>query len=224
MAPVSQTTELSPFVAVDLRAVGDLVIEAPEAGGPPTLTVETAEAILPKLRSEVKDDRLVLTFDLKWWEWITWWFKWMTLSDKKVKYTLRASGINEIRITGSSTVSADSLTTDKLTLKITGSGKIRMAALETGQLSIRVSGSGDLTLAGKSAQQDINISGSGKVDAQDLETDRTQITISGSGSTKVRAKTELTVKISGSGRVSYFGEPQTLTQRVSGSGRIEKLG
>ncbi len=224
MATVTQTTELSPFSIVDMRAVGDLVIESTDPETPPTLTVETAEAILPKLRSEVKDDRLILTFGLTWWEWGTWWFKWMALSEKKVKYTLKAAGISEVRLAGSGTVTADSLTADHVALRITGSGKIQVGQLKAGQLTLRVSGSGDLTLAGEVERQDIGISGSGKVEAGDLESGSTQITISGSGSTKVKAKTELAVKISGSGRVSYFGEPQTLTQRVSGSGRIEKLG
>ncbi|HEY5529489.1 MAG TPA: head GIN domain-containing protein [Thermoleophilia bacterium] len=224
MALVSQTFELSPFTVVDMRAVGDLTIEAPEPGAMPSLTVETAEAILPKLRNEVKDGRLVLTFDLMWWEWITWWFKWMTLSDKKVRYTLKATGVSEIKLAGSGTVAADGLTADHLALKITGSGKIRLGDIQAGQLSARVSGSGDFSLAGKVEQQEINISGSGNVEAAELESNRTYITISGSGSTKVKAKKELSVKINGAGRVSYFGEPQTFNQRVSGSGRIEKLG
>ena len=224
MATVTQTTELSPFSTVDVRAVGDLVIESVGPETPATLTVETAEAILPKLRAEVKDGHLILAFDLKWWEWVTWWFKWATLSEKKVKYTITAAGINEIKLTGSSTVSADSLTADQVALRIAGSGKIQVKSLKAGELTVRVSGSGDLTLAGEVDRQDIGISGSGKVDAGDLESGSTHITISGSGTTKVRAKTELAVKISGAGRVSYFGEPQTLTQRVSGSGRIEKLG
>jgi hypothetical protein len=209
---------------VDVRALGDLVIESVGPETPATLTVETAEAILPKLRAEVKDGHLILTFDLKWWEWGTWWFKWATLSEKKVKYTIRAAGINEIKLAGSSTVSADSMTADQVALRIAGSGKIQVGSLKAGELTVRVSGSGDLTLAGEVDRQDIGISGSGKVDAGDLESGSTHITISGSGTTKVRAKTELAVKISGAGRVSYFGEPQTLTQRVSGSGRIEKLG
>jgi hypothetical protein len=224
MAPVSQTFELSPFSAVDLRALGELKIEVAEAGAAPTLVIETSEAILPKLRSDVKDGRLVLTFDLTWWEWGTWWFSWIRLPDRKVKYTLRATGLDEVGLTGSGTVSADSLTADHLTLRITGSGKIRVGALEAAQLKVRVSGSGDLSLAGRVGQQEISISGSGKVEAADLESERTKIQISGSGTTKVKATQELAVKINGSGRVFYQGEPQTITQRVSGSGRIDKLG
>jgi hypothetical protein len=101
---------------------------------------------------------------------------------------------------------------------------MRLEAIQADPVTARISGSGDLWLAGQTGREEITISGSGKVDATELDSDRAKIQISGSGSAKVKTRIELAVQISGSGKVSYLGDPRSITQKVSGAGRIEKLG
>jgi hypothetical protein len=224
MTTVTQTTELGSLSAVELRGLGELTFEETQPGSPATLTVEAAEAILSRLRREVKDGRLVLTWRMQGWDWLTWWFRWMTLSDKLVKYLVKAPQLDEIALTGAGKVMAGPLTGDHLSLAISGMGTISADRITVGELTVRISGSGSLKLAGQVEQQQITISGAGKVDAADLDARRTRVQISGAGSAKVKAGDELAVQISGAGRVSYVGEPRQISQRITGTGRIEKAG
>jgi hypothetical protein len=224
MATITQTTELGPFNAVELRGIGELTFEQTDASATPTLTMEADESVQPKLRREIKDGRLILTWDIRGWEWLTWWFKWVGLADKQVKYVLRAPRLDEILLTGTGKATAAALSGERLSLRISGVGTVALDKVAVGEMSVRVSGSGNVKLAGQAEAQDITISGSGRLDSADLESRRTHIQISGSGSAKVKAADELWVQISGSGRVSYVGEPHQISQRITGAGTIEKAG
>ncbi len=67
------------------------------------------------------------------------------------------------------------------------------------------------------------LTGSGKVLAANLETDKCDIRISGSGDVEINVKSELEANISGSGSVSYKGNPNHVNSHASGSGHIHKM-
>ncbi len=224
MATITETAELGSLNAVEMRGIGELTFEQTELGTTPTLSVEADESILPKLHRDVRDGRLILTWRIEGWDRVTWWFKWVSLSDRQVKYVLRAPRLDEIVLTGAGKAKAAALAGDRLSLRISGVGTVSMDHVAVGEVGIRISGSGNVKLAGQAQNQEITISGSGKLDSADLETGRTRIQISGSGSAKVKASEELAVQINGAGRVSYAGEPHQISQRVTGAGTIEKVG
>ena len=68
-----------------------------------------------------------------------------------------------------------------------------------------------------------NISGSGKVLAANLETNKCEVRISGSGDVEINVKSELDANISGSGSVSYKGNPSHVNSHASGSGHVRKM-
>jgi hypothetical protein len=224
MATVTQTSALGPVSVVELRGVGELTFEETQADTPSTITVEAAEEIMPRLRREVRDGRLLLTWHISGWDWLTWWFKWATLSERRVKYLLKAPHLDEISLTGAGKVIARTFSGDRLSLNTSGVGTISVDQVAARELVIRISGSGSLKLGGQVEDQGITISGAGKVDCADLEARHTRVQISGAGSAKVKAGEELAVVISGAGRVSYVGEPRQISQRITGTGRIEKVG
>jgi len=80
--------------------------------------------------------------------------------DRKVKYTLRATGLDEVGLTGSGTVSPthSRLTTDAQDHWF---GQDQGGSARGSQLKVRVSAP-HLSLAGRVGQQEISISGSGK--------------------------------------------------------------
>jgi Putative auto-transporter adhesin, head GIN domain len=106
---------------------------------------------------------------------------------------------------------------------ISGSGKIKLEATITGKAEFSVSGSGKIDASGSAQQVKSSVSGSGKVMASNLVTDKCEIHISGSGDVEVNVKTDLDATISGSGSVSYKGEPNHLNSHASGSGHIRKM-
>jgi hypothetical protein len=199
-----------------LRGFGEATLIQGDTEG---LVIEADEAIISRIKSEVRDGRLVLGLDLAWWEWITYWFTWITMPNKVVHYTIRLCDFSGASISGSGKVLAADLHGDACRFSISGSGKVAIDRLAASSVDTRISGSGDVKMAGQAQTQSLRISGSGKVQNEDLETADTDIHISGSGKASVNATKNLAVNISGSGSVFYRGQPQ-VRQHISGAGRV----
>lgn len=106
---------------------------------------------------------------------------------------------------------------------VSGSGRVRMAETIAGKASFGVSGSGKIEASGSAQEVRTSISGSGRVYAANLEADRCEVRISGSGDVEINVKSELDATITGSGTVSYKGNPQHVNSHSSGSGKVRKL-
>lgn len=106
---------------------------------------------------------------------------------------------------------------------VSGSGRVVLSAIIDGLADFGISGSGKIEAEGSADRVKTNISGSGKVLAADLETNRCDVRISGSGDVEISVKNELDANISGSGSVSYRGNPTKINSHASGSGKVRKM-
>ena len=106
---------------------------------------------------------------------------------------------------------------------VSGSGRIDLDVAISEKASFGVSGSGKIQAAGTANEVKTNISGSGKVLAANLETNKCEVRISGSGDVEINVKSELDANISGSGSVSYKGNPSHVNSHASGSGHVRKM-
>lgn len=106
---------------------------------------------------------------------------------------------------------------------VSGSGRVVLSANIDNTADFSISGSGKIEASGSADFVKTQISGSGKVLAADLQTNRCDIRISGSGDVEINVKNELDANISGSGSVSYRGNPQKVNSHASGSGKVRKL-
>lgn len=106
---------------------------------------------------------------------------------------------------------------------VSGSGKIRITATIDADADFSISGSGRIEAAGNADAVKANISGSGRVLAADLKTNRCNVRISGSGDVEINVVEELDANISGSGSVSYRGNPRKVNSHSAGSGKVRKM-
>ena len=106
---------------------------------------------------------------------------------------------------------------------VSGSGSVKIDAVIAQEADFGVSGSGKIFASGSSDYVKTSISGSGKVLAANLETNRCEVRISGSGDVEINVKNELDANISGSGSISYKGNPSKVNSHASGSGSIRKF-
>jgi len=106
---------------------------------------------------------------------------------------------------------------------ISGSGKVNMSGSIAGKVDVNVSGSGKVMASGTAQQIRATISGSGKVLAADLEVSKCEVRISGSGDVEINVKDALDANISGSGSVTYKGNPGQVNSHASGSGHVKKM-
>jgi hypothetical protein len=109
-----------------------------------------------------------------------------------------------------------------LSVKIHGSGDTEFRDLVSDEVSVSIYGSGDVYLDGEVAEFDVSINGSGDVDARRLEADDVTVAVYGSGDVYVKANDRLSAKITGSGDVTYYGNPKDVNRRIYGSGSLRK--
>jgi Putative auto-transporter adhesin, head GIN domain len=170
----SESRDVSGFDEVELNGVGNLSIEQT---GSESLTVEAEEDVLPKIRTEVEGDRLIIGPEPG---------SSIHTSDP-INYTLTVEDLSALEVSGSGDIEAEGISTEALT--------------------VRISGTGDVEISGKADSQEIEISGSGDYRAENLESKEATVEVGGSGSAIVNVSDELEAEVSGSGSVEYTGDP-----------------
>ncbi len=179
------------------------------------LTLEGESNLLEYIITEVKNGKLVIktenNVNLKPSDW-----------NSGIRITVPVERVSSISLSGSGDiVSKTTIKTEKLETSMSGSGDITLD-IETNSVSASMSGSGDITFSGTTTDFAATISGSGDIKAFDLEADNVEATVSGSADIKVTANKRLQARVSGSGDITYRGNPEKLDTKTSGSGDISK--
>jgi len=149
-----------------------------------------------------------------------------------IELRVSGSGSLQIEVDAKGNINADVSGSGDVTLKgacqnldssISGSGKVNAQVSVTGKADVSISGSGKMVASGTANEIKARISGSGKVLAANLEVSKCNVHISGSGDVEINVKDALDANISGSGSVSYKGNPSQLNSHASGSGHVRKM-
>ena len=153
-------------------------------------------------------------------------------STGNLKLNVSGSGSMEIEADANGDVEADVSGSGDVNLKgtcnnfnsdVSGSGKVVLSIAVRERVDFGLSGSGKIQAEGSAREVKTHISGSGKVLASNLEADKCDIRISGSGDVEINVETDLDATISGSGSVTYRGNPSHVNSHASGSGSIRKM-
>ena len=139
-----------------------------------------------------------------------------------ITITVPVESVDAIALSGSGDiVSKTTIKTNHLDTAMSGSGDITLD-VDTNSVSASMSGSGDITLSGSTKDFEATISGSGDIKAFEMNADNVDATVSGSADIKVTANKMLKARVSGSGDITYKGNPEKLDTKTSGSGDISK--
>ena len=223
---VTEERSVSEFHTVDLRGSGNLYVTQGETQ---RLSVTTDDNIMPHLRTDVRNGRLVITIEPKLYHPTS--LEIQVTMPKIRGFYLSGSGTiegqNQLRsdsidvgMSGSGYANLD-LMAKEASMRLSGSGKLSLN-LDVGSLVSNISGSGKSYLAGQAQSHAYTVSGSGKLRAYDLMTEETAATISGSGNCEISVSNSLDVRISGSGSIRYKGNPR-IDSRISGSGSVRPV-
>jgi hypothetical protein len=203
-----QTTQdrtIQGVTAVHLLTSGDLTITA---GQTQALTVTAGANQLVGLTTQVIDGTLIL--DRK-----------STSADSgEISYALTVPPVTSIEISGSGSVAGVGVLAGDAQVIVSGSGSATQPGLVLSSVVVDLTGSGNVQLAGTAETSRITIDGSGQYDGSDLVTAETDVDSSGSGDAAVHATQRLGARASGSGSITYTGNPATVDQDASGSGDI----
>ena len=179
------------------------------------IILEGESNLLEYIETEVKDGKLTIKVEkgvnLKPSTW-----------DDGIRITVPVESIDALALSGSGDiVGKKTIRTDRFKTTMSGSGDITVD-IEANSVEASMSGSGDINLSGSTKNFNATISGSGDIKAYELEADNVDATVSGSADIKVTANKMLKARVSGSGDISYRGNPDKVDTKASGSGDISK--
>ena len=103
---------------------------------------------------------------------------------------------------------------------LTGTGSVHADGIQAGTLVIRVPGSGTVTASGSVDRLDAGVDGAAEVELGNLVARDVTAALGGTGHLHVHATRSLEATVSGTGTISYGGNPATVSQSVTGTGSI----
>lgn len=231
MSKITEKRELSAFSRLKFSGIGTITLVP---GDKREVEVTAPPALLRKVKTEVKNDTLVIGFKLAFLSWFR------SLPDiEELEITVTTPGLTEVISQGAGTLRTRGvLESDTLDLIVRGAGSTSVQAktreitctmhgaapldldVETERFSGNVSGAGRITASGRARYLAIRINGAGGFKGFDLEAEEVSIDSRGAGQSQVSAAKKLDVKITGVGRVIYRGNP-SITESITGLGRLE---
>jgi hypothetical protein len=117
-----------------------------------------------------------------------------------------------------------SITVPALTaVAVSGEATVALANVDNQETSCSVSGSASVSATGKTKNLVLDASGTVDFLFKDLDAQNVTIAISGSGNAVVSATQSLSVSLTGTGSVSYYGNPPQVIQNITGTGTLIKL-
>ncbi len=134
------------------------------------------------------------------------------LNGSMKKVCIDCSGAADIGLSGKA---------DELRVYASGSSDVACTQLESPLVNIEVSGSADIALAGKGEVLNVHSSGSSEIWARDFAVARAVLQSSGSVTAQVKVSEHLSISVSGSADVEYWGDPQ-VEKSISGSASVRK--
>lgn len=166
----------------------------------------------------LKDGELTI-YHKKGKNWIS--NEWNTIG-RGYEVVIYAPSLNGITSVGSGSVTIEEvLKSDNLSVSIAGSGNL-VGQINVGNLEIANSGSSNIRLNGNAERVTLKSSGSGNIQCFELVMDECKISKSGSGNAQISVNNSLTASISGSGNLTFKGNPKNISTSAAGSGKIRK--
>lgn len=204
-AQTTEDREIQNVSAVRLLTSGNLTITI---GSPEKLTVTAGANQLVGLTSQVIDGTLILDN------------KSSNTIDGDISYALTVAPVDSVELSGSGNAEGIGVLRGDATLTVTGSGSANLSGLELTGVTVDLSGSGGAQLAGKATRQQVTVTGSGNYDGAGLASEQAEVQVTGSGNAAVDVSGRLSATSTGSGNITYTGNPAQVDKDSSGSGEI----
>lgn len=195
----------------EIRNSGSINVEIRKGSGY-FVSVEDDENLLPYIITEVNGHTLNIHYK-----------NGISINNDHASVVVTVPSLESITSSGSGNITGnDVIKSDKeFEIHATGSGDIDIH-VDAPSVKVSGSGSGNIQLSGRTRDFDGRMSGSGDLLCANLQSENTSVTISGSGNASVFASVQLKARTTGSGDISYSGNPQKEDLHKSGSGEINK--
>ncbi len=199
--------EITPFAEIHLVGSATVILEQ---GTNYQLHIETDENIQDLITTNISGKELKISNE-------------KSISPTKLIVYIMTPSIEKLRVVGSGTLySKYPIRTKTLTLNVTGSGDIKLDDVVIENIFSEVVGSGDIECFGSALNAELIVKGSGDIRKRNFLTKFCNATVSGSGDIRINVSDELYAKVSGSGDITYWGNPHKVVEQISGSCSISR--
>jgi len=181
---VTESRPVQGFAAVELSGAGHLIIEQ---AGVESLNVTAEDNVLPLVRSEVRNGRLVLGFEPGASVTVT----------REVLFRLSVRDLSEVEAVGAS--------------------RVEIRGVDAAELALRLVGASDVRATGVVGRTRLTLVGASSCEAPDLHSRVLLADLSGASRARVRVSDSLEVNASGASILEYLGDPSLTTNVSGGS-------
>jgi len=106
-------------------------------------------------------------------------------------------------------------------VRLTGAISMKASKLSGRELKLESNGASSISVDGSLTNLEATMSGASKLDAKSLQTQTATVTLNGASYADVTVTETLNASISGTGLLTYSGNPKSVEKNVSGVGRIQ---
>jgi hypothetical protein len=117
-----------------------------------------------------------------------------------------------------------SLSARKVQVRIRSSGSVEIGDGRLTTLDAKLTSSGNLRIAGKAQSMALNVLSSGDVKGDNFQISSAAVTLSSSGDAVIWVMDRLDAKLSGKGKLAYWGEPKLDEGAAYGADKMISLG
>ncbi len=208
---VTKTRSISDYDEVKLKGSLDVSLIAGTEG---KVTIKGESNLIEYVMTEVENNVLKIYVEKGYYLKIS--------RGSKIVVTVPFEDLSKVTLSGSGDIySKDIIKATNFKTGVSGSGNIKLE-VEAQNAKGYVTGSGDLALSGSSESFDCTVTGSGDLEAYKLQAKEVNASVTGSGDIYVTATNSLKARVSGSGDITYKGNPEFEDKKVSGSGDISR--
>ena len=200
--------EVGEFDAIEVNTSFKIIIKDRVLSDNNKVEVQAQNNLLAYIKTTVEGGRLIITTDG------------CIEPTKPIEIYLKVNDISEIQLSGSGEIiSQNTVHAENMALSCSGSGSMDIS-VKAENITLSNSASGLIRVDGKSKRSTVSLTGSGSIDAESLKVDEAVVVLSGSGSIKVHSTQKIALNHSGSGIITYSGNPEQKTELSTGSGSI----
>lgn len=208
---ISESRPVSSFHEIDVTGNGKVTIKQ---GSAESLLIATEADLAPSILTDATNGILTLNYQRGVLSGL--------VPRKPVTFAVTATDLRDLRLSGSSEVTADGIHTSQFTVSVHGSGNVTLDNLEADTLSVSLSGSGNVHVSGTVNKQNVTIYGGGSYLADRLNSNDAVVNVTRYGTATVRAKDTLQAQANGFSAVNYAGSPR-VTNLTSGFAKVTQL-
>ncbi len=208
---VKQTRSVNRYDRIAITGMMEVQLVAGKEG---KIDLEAESNLMEFIETEVSGD--LLKIGIK---------KGVNLQPSKnypIKLIVTFEDLDALSLTGSGHIrNSDPITARDFKVSVTGSGNMNLD-IKTQTLDGTLTGSGDVKLKGNTRDLKCKVTGSGDFLAYEFKAENVTASVTGSGDIEISEENELNANVSGSGDITYMGDPAKQSFKTSGSGKVSK--